>query len=131
MAEVVVWQQTSPLAQYVQKQAARHIGNMQLIAEVAKVAMDEVSNIHGYAGYKVATTLVAAEVIQKVAASGELTPDLAAASQQQAEEYLAQMSQIAQSAGAKIVGSVDQLPLENGNGSTLSALWHWLLEKPD
>lgn len=89
------------------KALAKQLGQMQSIADAADVGMDEISAMHSYSEYKVATTLAAAQVIKgTVAASGNLTEEYKESSQQRTQLYLSHMEVLVDQASAEIVKQV-------------------------
>lgn len=109
MSELVIWNTQLPVDQQVQAELVHHVDQMQLIAEVAKEAMDEISNIHGYAEYKTVTTLAAAEAIRKAATLNGTGAIEEVAHKQRTLRYLERTNQIIELASGKIVRQVDSV----------------------
>ena len=89
-----------------------HVNNMRIEATVAKLAMDELSDIYGYSDYKVHTTLLSAEVLKET--SGKLF-DLSASEmheqRQRRHHYLEQMNRLTEAAGIRVLQRVASVPL--------------------
>lgn len=122
MSKIAVWQGNLPANRKVAQELARQMGRMELVAEIAKGAMNEVSDIHGYGVYRAATALATGEMIKQ--AAGGVTPEQQAALQQQGKRYLEVMGHIAGSASAKIALSVDKVPLEDTR-TTMEKVADW------
>jgi len=89
-----------------------HVNNMRIEATVAKLAMDELSDIYGYSVYKTNTTRVSAEFLKE--SSGKLI-ELSASEmheyRQRHQHYLEQMNRLTEAAGIRVLQRVASLPL--------------------
>ena len=111
MTDMVLWEGKLPVERKLAKTLALHCGTIHLVAEVARVAMDQVSDLHGYAEYKVVTTLAAAELVQQGASSSvEPIPLEGAARSYRTKSYLDGMTRITETADARIVALANDLP---------------------
>ena len=111
MSEMVLWEGTLPVERKLAKALELQCGTIHLVAEVARVAMDQVSDLHSYADYKVVTTLAAPGLTPRGASSSvEPTPLEDAARIYRTKIYLDGMTRITETAGGRIVGLTNELP---------------------
>jgi hypothetical protein len=98
--DIIVRESKLPAKGKIQEIYLAQTQQMRLIAEAAQEAMDEVSNVHGYATFKTVSTLAAMEVLRKAALEGqapETVPD-----GDFREEYKTLMKEITKIAGDQI-----------------------------
>lgn len=90
-----------------------HVHNMRVEATIAKMAMDELSEVHGYSEYKVLTTLANAEALKENASKViELSAAEMAEYRAIRRKYLEQMNHLTEHAGAKVLRRVVDLTLK-------------------
>ena len=112
MTSIVRRGQDSPQLLAVNRQVAQQMERMQGNAEIAKAGMEEISEIYTYSEYKAVNALVTAELYRKAfdQSGGTLTILEARAYLSLRQQYLNQMAEIAQIAGADVVRSVAAAP---------------------
>jgi hypothetical protein len=108
MSNIVLWEGKLPVARKVAQSLALQCSNMHLVAEVGKMAMDEVSDVHAFVEYKVRTTLDSVELLHRGTSSEEeSTPLQEVGRVYRTRLYLDSMTRIAEATGAKIVALTD------------------------
>lgn len=122
MNDIVPFNKNLPAERAIGGQVARHMDSMRNIAELAKAAMDEISETTGYSVYKTATTLAGAEVIKR--AIGELPPNQQAAFQAQLLQYLQFMLKLSLNANENIARTAQQG--DKDTRSNMEKLADWL-----
>ena len=104
MKDVVLWEDKVPVTREVAKRTVLQCGTMRLVAEVAKLGIDEISDVHGYMEQKVVTTLHSVESLQgDVTSERESTPLQEIGRIYRTQVYLDNMTRIAEATGTKIV----------------------------
>jgi RNA polymerase-interacting CarD/CdnL/TRCF family regulator len=117
LAEVEVWRGHVPADRRLQKQLEEHLDRIELIAEVGKEALEAISQLYSYSGYKVATSLATVELLRELAnRQHEPSAEEAQAYQQSRQRFLEALSLISELTAGKIIQEVERVPAKNGGG---------------
>ena len=109
---VVVWQGNAiPVNAKSMRWLAGRVINIKQAGEVARSAVDEISDVYGYAEFKVITTLSAEDTIRKAAAaSREISPAEQAALDLLRQAFLQRIAQITDHSGGITCLLADGIP---------------------
>lgn len=112
MPYLVPSQQNSVQVTAISRELDEHLQRMEQAAQVAKVGIQELSEIYTYSEFKAINSLVAADLCRKsfLQAGGTLTAAEEQAYMTLRQQYLEQMSQISQIASGQIIRDVAHAP---------------------
>jgi hypothetical protein len=100
---------------------------MGYIAEVARTAMNELSENYAYSQFKAHMALAVTAKLREDIAAGRISPQEEAAYQRETEEYLRQMLEVVQLAGSQILKEQERSRETMGNGSLIDEAIAFLL----
>jgi hypothetical protein len=100
-----------------QRQLARQLRRMEYIAEVAKAAMDELSDNYTYSEFKMRTSMEITTKLRKDIAAGHIPPEEEEAYRHDTVEFLRRLLEVNQEASRQIRREQQRVPeiLDNRN----------------
>ncbi len=105
---IIPWQGNLPAERTASRELAQSVAGMQAMADVAMLAMEEVSAIQKYAAQKVAATLADAALSKQIL--GDVRPEQQAYFDYAESVYLRTVGRITATASQRIALAVDQVP---------------------
>ena len=107
------------LPRRVRRELDRQRDHMEHIANLAMKALDEQSQVFGYAVFKVISTMNTVAVLKQASKANGMTPDIDHTINQLSQHYLQMMEMIPSNACSKIVQVLRDVPKHPSNGHFL------------
>lgn len=124
---LTVWQNRVRALRPESRRLAKQRRRMEYIAEVARTAMNQLSENYAYSQFKAHMALTVTAKLRKDIAAGRISPQEEAAYQQETEEYLRRMLEVAELSGAQILEEQKRIRDTMGNGNLVEDAIDFLL----